>query len=73
MNDTIGVEDDLTQPPEIKYVLTEKDDLQEVIRVSNPVLNEFLSKTFTKYSDCYVHNPKDYGALKLKTFMLDLE
>mgnify|MGYP001246915560 FL=1 len=74
MNDQVGLDEEILQPPEVSYILNEySDDLSEVIQNSHSSFQDFLQATFSKYSDCYVHSPTDYGELKLDTFRLDLE
>ena len=74
LNQTIGLEDDLLQPPEISYVIQNYDnDISEVINNSNPDFKQFLNQTFRTYDKAYIQSPTDYGELELETFQLDLE
>ena len=74
MNDYIGLEDDLLQPPEITYIHDEYiADLTEVIKNSSNDLASFLNATFSTYDRSYIRSPTDYGELELDTFRLDLE
>ena len=74
MNDTIGLEPDLLQPPEINYLLDSYDsDLTEVINNSSGDFKDFLKTTFSTFNNAYIKGPTDYGELILDTFRLDLE
>ena len=74
LNDTVGLEEELLQPPEINYFIDEySTDLTEVIKNSHSGFSEFLLETFQTYNKSYIRGPTDYGKLELDTFKLDLE
>ena len=74
MNDVIGIDEELLQPPEVSYLIDEySDDISEVIQESSLDFQEFLKATFSTYGNCYIRSPTDYGELELETFKLDLD